>query len=120
LQQTRLLQVAPDLDAVAAGGKGQIASNAPVQQLPRLGLRGRGVVERIAAGVVIDLVFADVRIDGQQRGGTEGMLESRSDVPGKHALVLILRQLIVAVGYLEPVARGEEVQVESVPAVGLK
>ncbi|HMC63215.1 MAG TPA: hypothetical protein VKJ01_28730, partial [Candidatus Solibacter sp.] len=33
---------------------------------------------------------------------------------------MILPQLIIAVGDLEPVARGEEVQVESVPAVGLK
>src|SRR5471032_2445438 len=102
-----------------AGSDGQIASNAPVQQLPRLGLRGRSVAEGIAAGVVIDLVLADVRIDGQQRMGTEGVLEAGGDVPGEHALVLILPQLIIAVGDLEPVARGEEVQVERVAAVGL-
>ena len=47
------------------------------------------------------------------------MLEPGSDIPGEHALVLILRQLVVAVGDLEPVARGEEVQVEGVLPVGL-
>ena len=42
-----------------------------------------------------------------------------SEAPGQHALVLILAQLVVGIGNLDPVARREQVQVEYVFAVGL-
>src|ERR1019366_7967038 len=40
--------------------------------------------------------------------------------PGGHVLVLILRQLVIVVGDLNPVARGEQVEVQRVLPVGLQ
>ena len=88
-------------------GGGDVRLDAPVQELPVLALRGRRIGERIAAGVVVDLIFPDVRIDRQQRVGTERVLVARRDTPGEHALMLILGQLIVIVGNLKPVPRRE-------------
>ena len=67
LQEAGLLHVDADLEIVRACRDGKIALHAPVQELARLALRGGRVGEGIAAGVVIELVLADVRIDGQQR-----------------------------------------------------
>src|ERR1019366_8826167 len=78
-----------------------------------------GVGKGIAAGIVIELVLADVRIDGQQGMRVEGVLETGSQAPGQHALVLILAERVVGIGNLDPVARGEQIQVEYVLPVGL-
>ena len=43
-----------------------IRSHAPVQKLPVLALRGGRVGERIAAGVVVELIFPDIRIHRDQ------------------------------------------------------
>ena len=61
-----------------------------ISQKAVLGLRGRRIGERIAAAVIIDLVAAHVGIDGQQRVGVEGVLIAGRDVPGQHALFLVL------------------------------
>ena len=65
----RLLQVDSILDVVTALGSRNIRLHAPVQKLPLLALGGWRVAKRIAAGVVVDLVFANVRIDRQQACG---------------------------------------------------
>ena len=69
--------------------------------------------------VVVELILANIRIDGQQHVRIEGVLIAGSDAPGEHALALILRQLVVVVGNLNPVSRGEQVEVKDVFAVGL-
>src|ERR1022692_4581765 len=48
--------------------------------------------------------------------GTERVLVSRSDVPCQHPLMLVLSQLIVVIRYLKPTPRGEQVEVEDIPA----
>src|SRR6185312_16875682 len=50
----------------------------------------------------------------------EGVLVSGSDVPGEYSLPLVLRQLVVVVRNLYPVARGEEVEVKDIDWVRLK
>src|ERR1019366_8396853 len=87
LQQPGLLHVDADLQILRAGCEGKIALDAPVEELTRLPLRRGTVGEGIAAGVVIELVFADVRIDGQQGMSVEGVLEAGGEAPGQHALV---------------------------------
>ena len=58
------------LQVVVAGGGGDVGFHSPVQKLALLALRGgRILVEGIAAGVVVELVLADVWIDGQQACG---------------------------------------------------
>ena len=84
-----------------------------------LTLRGWGIGEGVAAGIVIELVLADVRIDGQQGMRVEGVLETGSQTPRQHALVLVLAQSVVSIGNLNPVARREQIQVERVLSVGL-
>ncbi len=94
--------------------------DAPIQELSVLALRSRLVVERIAAGVVIQLIFPDVRINRQQRAGIEGVLIAGSDAPREHALPLILAQLVKAIRDLEPVPRRKQVQVEDILAAWLE
>src|ERR1039458_4074378 len=48
--------------------------------------------------------------------GTERVLVSRSDGPCQHPLMLVLSQLIVVIRYLKPTPRGEQVEVEDIPA----
>src|SRR4029077_3298664 len=91
----------------------------PVQQLPGEALRCRCIRERITAGIVVDLVLSDVRIDRQQSPRTEGVLIAGGDIPGQDSLMLVLGQLIVVVGYLKPVSRSEQVEMEDIVAVGL-
>src|ERR1019366_642766 len=59
-------------------------------------------------------------IDSQQGVGVEGVLVAWGDAPGSHVLALILCQLVIVVGDLDPVARGEQVEVERVLPVGLQ
>ena len=120
LQQPRLLQIGSDLQVVPAGVDGNIGLRAPVQQLPGLVLGGRRIGERIAAAVVEKFVLANVWIDRQQDVRVEGVLVARSDTPGEHAMPLILRQLVVVVGDLDPIARGEEIEMEDVVAARLE
>ncbi len=47
------------------------------------------------------------------------MLVAGRDIPGHHALLLVLRQLIVIVGHLEPVARQKQIQVERIAPIRL-
>src|SRR5579864_4215021 len=42
------------------------------------------------------------------------MLIAGRDVPGEHALALVLRKLVVTIGNLKPVAGSEQIDVESV------
>ena len=80
----------PIFQVVPALRGGNIRSDAPVQKLPGLALcRGR-VGERIAAGVVVELILPDIGIDRQQGVRVEGVLVSRRDVPGQHPLTLVL------------------------------
>ena len=98
---------------------GNVGLHAPVQKLAVLRLGGRLIVKWIGAAVVVELVFAEVRVDGQQGVRIEGVLIARRNAPGEHTLPLILGELVVAVGNLNGVAGGEEVQMENVDAVGL-
>ena len=98
---------------------GDVGLHAPIQQLPVLALRGGRIGEGIAAGVVVHLIFSDIRIHRQQRVGVERVLVPGRNTPGEHALMLILGQLVVVVGYLKPVPRSEQIQVEDILAIGL-
>src|ERR1043166_6177440 len=51
--------------------------------------------------------------------GVEGVLVARGDVPAQHALLLVLGQLIEAVRHLEPIPRGEQIEMEDVFGTGL-
>ena len=75
--------------------------------------------KRIAAGVVVDLIAAEERVDGQQGSGAEGVLIAGSDVEGENFLPLVLLGLVVGVGHLEPIARGQQIEVEGIAGGGL-
>ena len=47
------------------------------------------------------------------------MLIAGCEVEGGSLLPLVLTQLIVGVGDLEPIARSEDIEMESIPAIGL-
>ena len=97
----------------AEGGR-DIGFDAIVGQEAVLRNCNRRIGERIAAGVVIQLVASSEGVHSQKGAGAKRMLIAGSDVPGEHALALILRQLIVAVGHLKPVPRDEQIDVISV------
>src|ERR1035437_63732 len=118
-EQARLLQIDAVLDVVMPDGGGYVGLHAPVQKLALLVLGGRLIGQRVATAVVVELILADVRIDGQQGVRIDGVLVAGRDVPGKHALALVLRELVQIVGNLNPVSRREQVQVNDVPAGGL-
>ena len=77
------------------------------------------VGEGIAGGIVVDLVAAQEGIDREQGAGAEGVLISGRDVVGENFLALVLIGLVERVGHLEPVARGQQVEVKSVAGGGL-
>src|SRR4051794_5154086 len=104
---------------MASAGDGQIALHTPVQQRARLKLRGWRIRKGIAAAVVVEVVLADIRSDGQQHVRRDGALEAGRGVPGHYALMLILIQRVVGVGDLYPVSSDEEIQVEDVALIGL-
>ena len=52
--------------------------------------------------------------------GIDGVLVRRGDAPGQHPLTLVLSQLIIRVGDLDPVPGGKKIEVEGVFAVGLE
>src|SRR6185437_16689921 len=81
---------------------------------------GGQVCERIAAGIVIDKIAADPRIDSEKCRGTKRVLVARRDVEALDLLALILSGLVIRVRDLEPVARGEEVEVERIVRPGLE
>src|SRR5437870_550481 len=68
----------------------------------------------------MNLILTHPAIDRKQRVRVERMLETRRDVEAQHPLSLVLTGLIVCVRDLEPVSRGEQVQVESILSVRLK
>ena len=70
-------------------------------------------------GIVVDLVAAQERVDGQQSAGAEGVLIAGRDVVGENLLTLILIGLVERVGHLEPVTRGQQVEVKRVAGGGL-
>ena len=90
-----------------------------IRQEAVLGSRDRGVREWIAARIVVHLIAADIGVHGQQSVRVEGMLVAGRDIPRQYPLFLVLGQLVVAVGDLEPVPRREEIQVNDVLACGL-
>src|ERR1019366_1220753 len=55
----------------------------------------------------------------EQGAGAEGVLIAGRDVVGENSLALVLIWLIESVGHLKPVARGQQVEVKRVRAVGL-
>ena len=119
LGEARLLQIDTGFDLVAAAADGEVALDAPVEKVSRLVLRRRRVGEGITAAVVEELVLPHVGVDGEEDVRAEGVLEAGRDAPGEDALALILRELVVAVGNLDPVAGGEQVKVEDVALAGL-
>jgi hypothetical protein len=119
LQQAGLLQVDAIFQILTAECRGDVRFHAPIEKLPVLALGGGEIVERVGAGIVVQLIFTHVWIHGQQGACIDGVLITGSDAPAQHALALVLRQLVIIVGDLEPVAGREEIQVEHVLAVGL-
>ena len=97
-----------------------IRLDTPVQKLTALALGGGGVIKRVPATVVGELILTDVGIDGEERVGIDGVLVRRGDAPGQHPLTLVLSQLIIRVGDLDPVPGGKKIEVEGVFAVGLE
>ena len=108
-----------DLQIVAAAGVRDVGFDAPVGQGAVLRDGGGRVAERIAARIVVHAIAANERIDGQHGFGAEGVLIARSEVERDGLLPLVLVQLVVGVGNLEPVPRPEEIQVERILARGL-
>ena len=98
---------------------GEVGHQAVVREKAVLGSRDGVVGERIAAGIVVDLVPPHERIDRQQHMVVERMLIPGSDHPRHDALFLVLRQLLVGVRNLKPVSRHEQVQVVGILPVGL-
>ncbi len=70
-------------------------------------------------GIVVDLVAAQERVDSQQGAGAEGVLIAGSDVVGENFLTLVLIGLVERIGHLEPVTRGQQVEVKRVAGGGL-
>ena len=120
LGEARLLEIDADFQIVAAVDHREVAAHAPVEKLPRLALGGGRVLKRVAAAVERELVFADVRIQGEERVRAEYALVAGRDAPGHDALALVLAELIVGIGDLNPVARGEQVEMNRVAAVRLE
>src|SRR5579862_4866407 len=97
-------------------GGGDVGLHAPVEELALLALSGRQIVEDFGAWEVIELVFSDIGVDGQQGMGTECVLVAGCNIPGEDALALNLsiRLLIEVIGDFQLVPRQEQVQVEYV------
>ena len=69
---------------------GDVGLDAVVSQETILRRGNRRVVERIAVGVVIQLVAPHIGIHGEQRVSVEGVLITGGDAPAQDALFLIL------------------------------
>src|SRR5207237_6820019 len=115
-EQPCLLQIDPVLYVMPPSRRRNVGLYPPIQKLPLLTLRGGSVVEQIAAGIITHLILADVWINRQKRVRAERMLITGRNVPSQHALVLVLRQLVVIVRYLKPASGCEQVEMENVLA----
>ena len=119
LGENGLLLIEPEFQIVVTRGGRYISLDTPVDQLAGLALRSGRIKKGIAAGVVVELIAAQVGIDGQQRMRVEDVLETGGDAPGENTLMLVLRELIVTVGNLDPVAGGKQVQMQGILPIGL-
>ena len=96
LVQARLHELHAGLDVVDLVHVVVIGADSVVGEAAVFAHRGGSVREGIAGGVVIDLVAAQERVDGQQGAGAEGVLITGRDVVGEHLLTLVLCGLVVA------------------------
>ncbi len=97
LEQPCLLQIDADISGCAGRAWSRHPPSRPSSEAGDLVLRRRRVGERIVARVIIELIFPDVRIHGNQGVRIESVLVSRRDTPGQHPLPLVLRELIVGI-----------------------
>ena len=90
LQQPGLLDLCAELQIVPSVDIRYVRFHPIVGQEAVLSGGDRRVGERVAAGVIVELVAPHVGIHGQQCVGIEGVLVTGSDVPRQHAQLLIL------------------------------
>ena len=114
LPQAALHGLRADLDIVPACDVAEVRLQAVIGERAALGDGGRRVGEGVAAGVIGYPVAPHPGVDGGQRAGAERVLVARRHVEGQHALPLVLRQLVVGIGNLEPVAGQQQVDVQGV------
>ena len=117
--QPRLYELRADLHVVDLVHVVVVGAHSVIGKAAVFADRGRRVGERIARGIVVHLIAAQEDIDREQGAGAEGVLISRRDVVGENLLALVLIGLVECVGHLEPVARGQQVEVKSVARGGL-
>ena len=83
--------------------------------------QGRGrIVQRIAAGIVVDLIAADERVDAHEGFRINRVLITGRDIERDDLLLLILVRLIVRVRNLHPVAGRHQVQVQGILSTGFE
>src|SRR5579884_318872 len=87
--------------------------------MPVLSHGGRRVIEWIAAWIIVHAILPHKRINGQQRARGERVLITERIALRPGLLALILRELIVRVRNLEPVACAEQIQMKRILAAGL-
>src|SRR5258708_1569433 len=119
LEEPSLFQVDAIFKIVSAVGSCDISLDAPVQKLAVRGLRSRKICERVAAWIVIELIFSNVRIDREQRVRAKCVLVAGCKIPRQDPLMLVLRQLIEVVWNLNPISRCEQIEVKNILAARL-
>src|SRR4051812_21740347 len=99
---------------MAACRVGNVRLCPKVQQSSDLADRPGKIGEDVPTRIIVHLILPDECGYAQQRVRGKRVLVSRRYVPREHPLSLILIGLVVRIRDLEPVARGEHIQVESV------
>src|ERR1051326_1275077 len=105
----RLHRLPADFQVVPTANVRDITTDSPIQQSSRLGNDGLRVQRWIRAGVILDSILTNKRIDCQECGRAERMLITRSEIERYCLLTLIRAKGIQSVGNLEPVAGQKEI-----------